>query len=31
MGSKFQTQALPLIDREAPYVQARGPYKGVSM
>lgn len=31
MGSKFQTQALPLIDREAPYVQAKGPYKGVSM
>jgi len=31
MGSKFQTQALPLIEREAPYVQAMGPYKGVSM
>ena len=31
MGSKFQTQALPLVEREAPYVQAMGPYKGISM
>lgn len=31
MGSKFQTQALPLIDREAPLVQAAAPRKGQSM
>lgn len=31
MGSKFQTQALPLIAREAPYVQAGAPRKGQSM
>ncbi len=31
MGSKFQTQALPLLTREAPLVQAQGPRKGMSM
>lgn len=31
MGSKFQTQALPLVEREAPYVQAAAPRKGQSM
>jgi len=31
MGSKFQTQALPLQEREAPYVQAAAPRKGYSM
>lgn len=31
MGSKFQTQALPLVDREAPLVQAAAPRKGQSM
>lgn len=31
MGSKFQTQALPLVDREAPLVQALGPRPGISM
>jgi len=31
MGSKFQTQALPLLEREAPYVQAAAPRKGESM
>lgn len=31
MGSKFQTQALPLVDREAPLVQAHGPRPGISM
>ena len=28
MGSKFQAQALPLVDSEAPYVQAGGPAGG---
>lgn len=31
MGSKFQTQALPLVEREAPFVQAAAPRKGQSM
>jgi DNA-directed RNA polymerase subunit beta len=31
MGSKFQTQALPLLAREAPLVQAQGLRKGLSM
>lgn len=31
MGSKFQTQALPLIDREAPFVQVKAPRSGQSM
>lgn len=31
MGSKFQTQALPLVTREAPLVQAAAPRKGQSM
>jgi hypothetical protein len=31
MGSKFQTQALPLITREAPLVQAAAPRAGQSM
>jgi DNA-directed RNA polymerase subunit beta len=31
MGAKFQTQALPLVDREAPFVQAAAPRKGQSM
>ncbi len=31
MGSKFQTQALPLVEREAPHVRAKGPYENVSM
>jgi DNA-directed RNA polymerase beta subunit len=31
MGSKFQTQALPLIEREAPLVQAQAPRKNQSM
>ena len=30
MGSKFQTQALPLIEREAPLVQASSVIKGLS-
>lgn len=31
MGAKFQTQALPLVEREAPYVQAGAPRAGQSM
>lgn len=31
MGSKFQTQALPLLEREVPYVQAQAPRSGESM
>lgn len=31
MGSKFQTQALPLVEREAPLVQAAAPRAGHSM
>jgi DNA-directed RNA polymerase subunit beta len=31
MGAKFQTQALPLVDREAPFVQAASSRKGQSM
>lgn len=31
MGSKFQTQALPLLEREVPYVQAQAPRAGQSM
>ena len=30
MGSKFQTQALPLVEREAPLVQASSTVKGLS-
>lgn len=31
MGSKFQTQALPLVEREAPYVQVKAPRSNQSM
>lgn len=31
MGSKFQTQALPLLSREAPYVQVKAPRSSQSM
>jgi DNA-directed RNA polymerase beta subunit len=31
MGSKFQTQALPLLERDVPYVQAQAPRSGESM
>jgi DNA-directed RNA polymerase subunit beta len=31
MGAKFQTQALPLVAREAPLIQAQGPRPGISM
>jgi DNA-directed RNA polymerase beta subunit len=31
MGSKFQTQALPLLEREVPFVQAQAPRAGESM
>lgn len=31
MGSKFQTQSLPLLDRDVPYVQAQAPRTGESM
>lgn len=31
MGSKFQTQALPLLEREVPFVQAQAPRSGESM
>jgi DNA-directed RNA polymerase beta subunit len=31
MGAKFQTQALPLVDREAPLVQSAAPRAGESM
>lgn len=31
MGSKFQTQALPLLERDVPFVQAAAPRKGESM
>jgi DNA-directed RNA polymerase beta subunit len=31
MGSKFQTQALPLLERDVPYVQAQAPRSGQSM
>lgn len=31
MGSKFQTQALPLLERDVPYVQSAAPRAGESM
>ncbi len=31
MGSKFQAQALPLLEREVPFVQAQAPREGESM
>jgi len=31
MGSKFQTQSLPLLERDVPYVQAQAPRSGESM
>ena len=31
MGSKFQTQSLPLLQRDVPYVQAQAPRSGESM
>jgi len=31
MGSKFQTQALPLLEREVPFIQAQAPRAGHSM